>query len=113
MNRSVLVVEDYADLRSAIVSSLERQDYACEAVTNSEDAVLKLRDHNHDYSAILISPKVPIADDPVMHYLVEHRPDDVRKVIVMSDPATATGECSLLEKPFTNDEMFAKITERL
>ena len=111
MSRSVLVVEDYADLRSAIVSSLERQEYACEAVSTSEDAVLKLRDH--DYSAILISPKVPIADDPVMHYLVENRPDDVKKVIVMSDPATATGECPLLEKPFTNDQMFAKIIERL
>ena len=111
MSLSVLVVEDYADLRDTIVKALERHDCACDSVSSSEDAVVKLREH--DYSAILLDPKLPIADDPVMHFLAEHRPADIGKVIVMSDPATPTGECGeLLEKPFTNLELYARVDRR-
>lgn len=108
MKPTVLVIEDYEDLRLAIADALERNHYDCDAVKSSEDAIVKLRDH--DYTAILISPRLPIADDPVVHYLAEHRPGDVAKVIVMSDPATPTGDCrGLLEKPFTNQQLIAMI----
>ena len=108
MKPTVLVIEDYKDLRLAIADALERNHYECDAVESSEDAIVKLRDH--DYTAILISPRLPIADDPVVHYLAEHRPGDVAKVIVMSDPATPTGDCrGLLEKPFTNQQLIAMI----
>ena len=108
MKPTVLVIEDYEDLRLAIADALERNDYDCDAVESSEDAIVKLRDH--DYAAILISPRLPIADDPVVHYLAEHRPGDVAKIIVMSDPATPTGACrGLLEKPFTNQQLIEMI----
>src|SRR5688500_6496300 len=98
MSPLVLLVEDYADLRTAIAETLERNHYSCDSVSNSEDAVVMLRDH--DYAAILIAPRLPISEDPVVHYLAEHRPEDMKKVIVMSDPATPTGSCGgLLEKP--------------
>ena len=106
MRPTVLVIEDYEDLRLAITQALERNHYGCDAVKSSEDAIAALRDH--EYEAILISPRLPIADDPVVHYLAEHRPGDVAKIIVMSDPATPTGQCrGLLEKPFTNQQLLA------
>lgn len=111
MNPSVLVVEDYVDLRSAIVAALSRQQYDCDCATSAEDAIVKLG--SHDYAAILIAPKLPVSDDPVIHYLAVNRPGDMRKVIVMSDPATSTQGCTLLEKPFTNAELFARIKDRL
>jgi DNA-binding response OmpR family regulator len=108
MRPTVLVIEDYEDLRLAIADALQRNHYECDAVRSPEDAIVKLRDH--EYAAILISPRLPIADDPVVHYLAEHRPGDVGKIIVMSDPATPTGNCrGLLEKPFTNDQLIAMI----
>jgi DNA-binding response OmpR family regulator len=111
MSPSVLVIENYADLRSSIVEALERRKFSCDSVSSSEDAVVKLRDH--DYETILIAPRVPIMDDPVIHYLAEHRPGEMRNVIVMSDPATPTGDCgALLEKPFTNDQLVRCIRER-
>jgi DNA-binding response OmpR family regulator len=108
MRPTVLVIEDYEDLRLAIAQALERNHYGCDAVKSPEDAIVKLRDHQ--YEAILISPRLPIADDPVVHYLAEHRPGDVAKIIVMSDPATPTGQCrGLLEKPFTNQQLLAML----
>lgn len=104
MRPTVLVIEDYEDLRLAISDALTRNHYGCDAVNTAEDAIVKLRDH--EYEAILISPRLPIADDPVVHYLAEHRPGDLAKIIVMSDPATPTGQCrGLLEKPFTNEQL--------
>lgn len=111
MSPYVLVVEDYADLRSAIVAALVRSHYDCDSAGSSEDAIVKLQ--KHDYAAILIAPKLPITDDPVMHYIAENRPDDMRKVIVMCDPATATPGCVQLEKPFTNSTLLARLEERL
>ena len=110
MQRSILVVEDYADLRSAIVSTLERHDYSCASVAGSDEAVEWLREH--EVSTILLSPRLPIADDPVIRYLKAIHPDEIEKVIVMSDPATPSGGCELLEKPFTNDELFARLEIR-
>jgi DNA-binding response OmpR family regulator len=108
MRPTVLVVEDYEDLRLAIAEALDRNDYGCDAVQSSEDAIVKLSEH--EYDVILISPHLPIADDPVVHYLAEHRPGDVAKIIVMSDPATPTGQCrGLLEKPFTNQQLMAML----
>jgi DNA-binding NtrC family response regulator len=110
MSPWVLVVEDYADLRRTITEALERHEYSCASASSSEAAVVMLEDH--DYEAILISPKLPVSDDPVVHYLMENRPADMSKVIVMSDPSTPTGPCrALLEKPFTNQQLL-QIVER-
>lgn len=110
MSRPVLVVEDYADLRSAIVDALERHDYACKSVATAEEAVVWLREH--ECGAILLSARLPITEDPVIRYLTSDHPEDMNKVIVMADPSTACSPCDLLEKPFTNDELFARLSIR-
>ena len=110
MSPSVLVVEDYEDLREAIAAALSREEYECDCATSSEEAIVKLRDH--EYSAILLAPRLPIAEDPLIRYLAINKPDEMRKVIVMSDPDTATAGCTLLEKPFTNGAMMATIKAR-
>ena len=110
MSSWVLVVEDYADLRNTITEALERHAYSCATASTSEAAVVLLNDH--DYEAILISPRLPITEDPIVHYLAEHQPETMAKVIVMADRDTPTGECrALLEKPFTNQQLL-QIIER-
>lgn len=110
MSRPVLVVEDYADLRSAIVDALERHDYTCASVASAEEAVVWLRDHDCD--TILLSARLPITEDPVFRYLASEHPDQMAKVIVMADPSTSCAPCELLEKPFTNDQLFARLSVR-
>lgn len=113
MSPAVLVVEDYADLCSAIVETLARRDYACEGAATAEDAIGKLR--AHQYEAILLSPRLPIKDDPVMRFLHAVQPGELSKVILMTDPAleadAGEDDCRVLVKPFNNEELMNKLGE--
>jgi DNA-binding response OmpR family regulator len=113
MSSSVLVVEDYTDLCSAIVETLVRQEYVCESAATAEDAIGKLRAHH--FEAILLTPRLPIRTDPVMRFLSESQPGEVHKVILMTDPPlenedeTQRDDCRVLLKPFNNEELFAQL----
>jgi DNA-binding response OmpR family regulator len=108
MRSSVLVVEDYADLRSAIEATLVRRDYSCDSASSVDDAIVKLR--THEYSAILLAPTLPIKDDRIIRYLVENSPGELWKVILMTDPPDAQEDrYRVLAKPFNNEELFAKL----
>jgi CheY-like chemotaxis protein len=110
MSRSILVVEDYPDLRSAISELLSRNDCECDAV-GSSDAIAKLA-ANH-YAKILIGPRLSITDDPVLHYLIENQPGELEHVVVMVNPGRdeeSTDErCHMLMKPFSRDELLAVV----
>jgi DNA-binding response OmpR family regulator len=108
--QKVLVVENYADLNSAITSALP-DDCNCTSVRTSEEAILRLREGH--YEVILLAPRLPIQDDPVMHFLHEYQPEEIAKVILMTDPGDADGsgeDCRVLVKPFNREELVAKVT---
>lgn len=105
--KSVLVVEDYADLRSAIGDVLVRGDVQCDCVSTPEEAILKLRDRH--YTAILLSPQFPVTDDRVITFLRENQPEEVRKVILMTDPDVTAPAYRLLIKPFSRDQLLRQI----
>ena len=110
---SVLVVEGYADLRAAIVDTLERSDVACVTAASPEEAILKLRERQ--YEAILLAPRLPIRSDPVMQFLHETQPGEVSKVILLADvedEEARSAECRVLTKPFNHDELIAKLVDR-
>jgi DNA-binding response OmpR family regulator len=102
----ILVVEDYADLRSALVSTLVRAHYHCDGVRNSDDAVTKLREHR--YGAVLLTPRLPISEDPVVRYAMAD-PSHAPKIILMTE-GESDDEYRSLTKPFNNEELFAKLT---
>ena len=112
MVQQVLVVEDYADLNSAITDSLSNDEYECTCVRTSEAAIEQLQAHH--YEVILLSPRMPIKDDPVMHFLHEHQPQEIGNVILMTypDAETSEEECRVLLKPFNREELFAKLARR-
>src|SRR5688500_4725444 len=109
MVQKILVVENYADLNSAIAAALP-DDCSCTSARTSEEAIDKLR-ANH-YEVILLAPRLPTQDDPVMHFLHEYQPEEIAKVILMTDPddETAGENCRILIKPFNRDELVAKVT---
>ena len=106
----ILLVEDYADLGSAITSSLG-DEFVCTYVQTSEAAVAQLREHH--YAAILLAPRLPVSDDPVMHFLHEEQPGEVAKVILMTFPEDDTAgeeQCRVLVKPFGRGELLGALT---
>lgn len=111
MVQQVLVVEDYADLNSAITKSLPGDEYECTCVRTSEAAIEQLKSHH--YEVILLAPRLPIKDDPVMHFLHEQQPAEIGKVILMTFPDSDTPEedCRVLMKPFNREELFAELAK--
>ncbi|GAC1439269.1 MAG: hypothetical protein NVSMB68_10890 [Thermoanaerobaculia bacterium] len=105
-HNNILVVEDYADLRSALLSVLVRAHYTCDGVGNSEDALDKLR--QHEYAAILLAPMLPIMDDPVVRYVAAN-PSCSPKIILMTDSDQSNDTFGSLTKPFNPEQLFAQL----
>ena len=95
----VLVIEDYPDLRAAILATLDRAHYDCVGAATSEEAISKLKDGS--YSAIVLDPLADIRSDPVMIFLREQQPEQVRKVVVLGDEG--------LHKPFNPADLVARL----
>ncbi len=107
MTPAVLVVEDYADLRSAIATVLSRGHYSC-VLASTGDAIDRLKEQQYD--AILLSPTFPLSSDPVMHFLIENQPAELQKVILMTFPdLVGADEYPVLLKPFNRAQLLAKV----
>jgi CheY-like chemotaxis protein len=110
MARSILVVEDYTDLRLAITELLSRHGCVCDSV-DSSGAIAKLA-ANH-YETILLAPRLSISSDPVLHYLIENQPSELTHVVVMANPATqeeaADDRCVVITKPFSRQQLLAVV----
>lgn len=99
MRSPVLVIEDYADLRLAILATLDRAHYNCVGAATPEEAIKKLKSGN--YSAIVLDPLADVGSDPVMTFLRDQQPEQIRKVIVLGDEG--------LHKPFNPAELVARL----
>ena len=109
MSPAVLIVEDYADLRLALTETLARHAYTCDSASTVDEALRMLA--THDYEAILLAPTIPIKDDRIVRYIEKERPDEVSKIILMTDPPEGGDEphYRMLAKPFNNEELFAEL----
>ncbi|HEX9161456.1 MAG TPA: hypothetical protein VF980_07080 [Thermoanaerobaculia bacterium] len=111
MSPNVLVVEEHADLRSAVVSALKREHYVCDGVRSSDEAVAMLRDHH--YAAVLLAPLLPVNEDPVVRYVLAHDPAEMPTVILMADPGApeSAGNYATLVKPFNREQLIAEMAK--
>lgn len=103
--RRALVVDDDAGIRILVSRVLARQGFAVDVARDGAEAIEKLLQHDYDLIALdLMMPRIDGLG--VVRYLVEHRPDHLDNVIVM----TAFGASALakvcppvarfIEKPF-------------
>ena|ERR1051325_2559184 len=108
--RSILVIEDYADLRDTIMEVLSQNDCVCESVGSGE-AIAKLAAKH--YEMILLAPRLSIQGDPVMHYLMENQPAELEHVVVMQNPMrdeeSPDERCHVLMKPFSRAQLLAAV----
>src|SRR5437773_6189582 len=85
--RRALVVDDDASIRILVSRILGRHRYAVDAVKDGAEAIEKLLQRN--YAVVVLDLMMPRIDGAgVVKYLVEHQPQTVQRVIVM----TAFGE---------------------
>jgi DNA-binding response OmpR family regulator len=101
--KSVLVVENHHDLRTAIVAALTREHFACDAVHTGDAALLRLKEHHYEYifvddeavgAAALINDLAARPDSPKLVLLTEaDRSDDV----------------PCLRKPFDSKQLLARL----
>lgn len=103
--RSVLVVEPHADLRTGIVGALQQRNYVCDAVGTPEDAALMLRDHDYAYVVVDLDVSRPSSD------LVSSVPEQ-SSVILITDDIASDDEYDVLRKPFSRDELLAHFVRR-
>jgi DNA-binding response OmpR family regulator len=110
----VLVVENYSDLLMMISATLVRRNFRCDAVKDPATAIEKLRDDG--YASILLDIVWPVTTNPVIEFLRNERPDELKKLIIMTgfDPRYVgledlSGICTFLQKPFDIDTLLERI----
>ena len=111
-----LVVDDDAAIRILVTRILTRHGFLVDAVPDGAEAIEHLL--QHDYAVITLDLLMPRLDGyAVVRYLLEHQPDTLARVIVMS----AFGKTAMqkvcppvqrfIEKPFDVQRLLAAAAE--
>jgi CheY-like chemotaxis protein len=114
--RRALVVDDDAGIRILVSRILARHGFTVDVARDGAEAIEKLL--QHDYDVIALDLMMPRIDGiGVVRYLVEHQPQNVANVIVM----TAFGASALakvcppvvrfIEKPFDIEALLTEAKE--
>jgi two-component system cell cycle response regulator len=111
--RRALVVDDEVAIRVLVSRILTRQGFTVDAVRDGAEALEMILQHEYDVIALdLMMPRID--GFGVVKYLIEHRPELLDKVIVMSAfGAQAFGKvcppvARFIEKPFDVDRLLAE-----
>ncbi|HKS25115.1 MAG TPA: response regulator [Thermoanaerobaculia bacterium] len=111
--RRALIVDDDAAIRILVSRILQRHRFSVDAVPDGAEAIEKLLQHTYD--VIVLDLMMPRIDgEGVIKYLVEHQPQSLPNVIVV----TAFGSRALqkvcppvvrfLEKPFDIERLLTE-----
>jgi CheY-like chemotaxis protein len=89
--RSILVVEDDEDIRSALAELLRYEGFSVDSVANGRDAFRWLRDHDIRSSVVILDLMLPVMDGETFMTLAESdRNFDDLQVILISASATTS-----------------------
>ena len=91
----VLIVDDN-DATCTLMAAVLQRDFLCDVATDGLDAIEQLK--TKQYAAILLDIRMPQLDGyGVLDYLKEHRPETLRKVLIVTAALTER-ELSRMEK---------------
>ena len=114
--RRALVVDDDAGIRVLVSRVLSRHGYLVDAVRDGAEAIEKVLEH--EYAVITLDLMMPRIDGfAVVKYLTDHRPELLRKVIVMTAYGRSAMEkvcppvARFIEKPFDINRFVAEAAE--
>ena len=111
-----LVVDDDAGIRILVSRVLSRTGFAVDCARDGAEAIEQML--QHDYSVITLDLMMPRIDGTaVVRYLVQHKPEKLDRVIVMTAFGAAALEkvcppvARFIEKPFDIDALVAQAIE--
>jgi CheY-like chemotaxis protein len=114
--RRALVVDDDVSIRVLVARILRRKGFVVDVARDGAEAIEKMLEH--DYAVITLDLMMPRLDGAaVVRYLVQHKPEKVGNVIVMTafDAAALEQVCPpvarFIEKPFDIDVLVTHAIE--
>ena len=114
--RRALVVDDDVSIRVLVARILRRKGFVVDVARDGAEAIEKMLEH--DYAVITLDLMMPRLDGAaVVRYLVQHKPEKVGNVIVMTAFGAAALEqvcppvARFIEKPFDIDVLVTHAIE--
>lgn len=111
----VLVIEDDADIRSALVECLEDVGYDVAAAANGADGLARLADGPLP-GAVLLDSMMPVLDGAATLARMRANPEWASIPVIVSSADARAPQLSadrLLTKPFSVDDLVATLKELL
>jgi DNA-binding response OmpR family regulator len=105
MKRSVLVVENHRDLRSAIVAALERENFECDAVRSGDAALIQLREHQYQY--VFVDDDEATAAQALINKLTSQ--PNAPKIVLLTE-FDRQDDVPFLRKPFDSKQLLARVS---
>ena len=89
--RSILVVEDDEDIRSALSELLRDEGFSVDSVANGRDAFQWLRHHGMRSAVVILDLMMPVMDGETFMTLVESDPafDDLQVILISASATTS------------------------
>jgi DNA-binding NtrC family response regulator len=109
---NILVVDDDAAIRSALVAALEDEGYVAESSSDGHWAIEHLDDARVDL--MLVDMRMPPLDGPDMVRILRRKGNDTPVIMMSAQPAKLLPDgVRFIRKPFDLDRLFEVIEEML
>jgi CheY-like chemotaxis protein len=112
----VLVADDDVMIRKLVVRALERENFVLDEAKDGAETIEKCS--RDGYSVILLDMMMPRIDGMgVLDWMREHRPELLRRVVVMTAFTRAAAEsaerhCPVIYKPFDLTDLITAVRNR-
>ena len=119
-SRTILIVEDYKELRNLIGEILKEAGYQVSEAANGEEGLSRLREEREDINVVITDLAMPGMDGQAFAEQIQQARPDIKIIFMSADPdrllerVGAWGNSiGLLRKPFTDEQLIGCIRDGL
>ena len=119
MNK-ILIIDDEADIRNSIIAILSDEGFVCDDASNSNDAIILIKENNYDLIILDVWLNDPDYDGIKLLKLIKK--DDIKIPIIiisghgnieMAVEAIKEGAYEFVEKPFKSERLILSVSRAL
>ena len=119
-SQTILIVEDYKELRCLIGEILEEAGYRVSEAANGEEGLSLLREQREDVNVIITDLAMPGMDGHAFAKQIRQARPDIKIIFMSADPDSFLERVEawkdgigLLRKPFTDERLIGCIRDAL
>jgi CheY-like chemotaxis protein len=119
-SRTILIVEDYKELRSLIGEILKEAGYQVSEAANGAEGLSRIREQKTDVNLVITDVAMPGMDGHAFAEQIRQARPDIKIVFMSADPdpvlervAPWEDGIGLLRKPFTDEELITCVRDAL